>query len=467
MNWQLLLETNIIKSKTTDKENIRSPFLRDVDRILFSSYFRKLQDKTQVYPLAKSSYVRTRLTHSLEVSTVGRSLGNIVGKEIIKKYNLKNVTFYDFGYIIQAAALAHDIGNPPFGHKGEAAICNFYEDFFEEIENSDNTLLKKDLKNLNKDNFTKFDGNAQGFRIINNLAVKNNTNGLNLTYPVLATFCKYPNTKKDNNFIYTKKIGIFSSEEEIFNNIKQTLNLKQDENNFTLRHPLVFLLEAADDICYLISDTCDAFSVNILDFQEVEKLFTEIAFSQEAAKALTPEYIACISENHKESLQAYKKHKKSNNTLKQKLGSRIIESLASEVINICIHIATKTFLLYEQEILQGNLNQDLLSKSTISTYIKKIRDTAKNKIYNASDKTIQEIRGTTAITEVLKEFTSIVKNFYLNKNVVKYALLNKVYLQEKLSNNNSLTDNLQIINDFIVECTDKDIIKIFNTIKGI
>lgn len=182
MNWELLLQPNIVKeskdSNKSIKENIRSPFLRDVDRILFSSYFRKLQDKTQVYPLAQSSYVRTRLTHSLEVSTVGRSLGNIIGKEIIKKYNLKNITFYDFGYIIQAAALAHDIGNPPFGHKGEEAICNFYEDFFEELENSPNPIIKKELHNLNKDNFTKFDGNAQGFRIITRLAVKNNTSGL-------------------------------------------------------------------------------------------------------------------------------------------------------------------------------------------------------------------------------------------------------------------------------------------------
>src|SRR5436190_19299643 len=187
MNWPQLLSTDRLgSSQPAGAEPQRSPFQRDSDRLMFSSAFRRLQDKTQVFPLADNDYVRTRLTHSLEVASVGRSLGARVGVEICKRRKLKNIHNSDFGDIVSAAALAHDLGNPPFGHSGEDAIRHWFK-----TSAVAQPLRERELTAAQRADFEEFEGNAQGFRVITRLQMPNNP-GLRLTCATLAAFTKYP-----------------------------------------------------------------------------------------------------------------------------------------------------------------------------------------------------------------------------------------------------------------------------------
>ncbi|MGV3278776.1 dGTP triphosphohydrolase [Rickettsiales bacterium LUAb2] len=504
MNWQQLLtikransSCNYNSSKKYIKEHVRSPFLRDVDKITFSSYFRKLQDKTQVHPLAKNSYVRTRLTHSLEVATVGRSLGVIVGNEIINRNNeLKvkdydsnidhTITRYDFAYIVQAACLAHDIGNPPFGHKGEDVISSFYAKLFGDI------TLKKDIISKQQQNdLTHFDGNAQGFRIIANTADYTEKHlGLNLTYPVLATFCKYPSFIINKNLLHAKKIGVFNSEQAILHDIIKELNLLAEanyDNQIFKRHPLTFLVEAADDICYCVADIQDALSVGILTFAEVETIFKQFLFSQETTNFysnINNKYPYSFVQNLAQDTldKARSKYIELSSTYNLK-PIFLIEHLASEIINILIYAVAIQFLENEHRLLQGEFNSPLLNETPFHNYINEtfslnnitmtgLRKTAQDKIYTYKEKSKQELSGMAAIQNILTEFTNIALAFEEEKATkqlkltTKEQMLHRVYLDNKLNINNSLYTNLQLINDFIVNSTDKNIIDIYHTINA-
>ncbi|MGF1639138.1 MAG: dGTP triphosphohydrolase, partial [Cyclobacteriaceae bacterium] len=251
MQWsQLLNDQRKPKSKQYQKDSNRSSFEQDFDRIIFSNPFRSLQDKTQVLPLPRHDFVHTRLTHSLEVSSVARSLGKIVGAGIIAKHpELKDAGFTveDFGAITAAAALAHDLGNPPFGHAGESAISDyFYSDPI--AQNLRNEVSEKEWKDL-----ISFEGNAQGFRILN----KSNYQGLQLTFATLGAFTKYPCesvfTGKDPNRKSQKKYGFYQCSRDIFAHMAEAtglISLGDTTNYCWVRHPLSFLVEAADDICY-------------------------------------------------------------------------------------------------------------------------------------------------------------------------------------------------------------------------
>lgn len=244
-------------------EQDRSPFLVDYDRIIFSSSFRRLAKKTQVHPLTRNDHIHTRLTHSLEVSCVGRSLGNKVGAWLKEKDCLPDsIQPHNIGEIVQAACLAHDIGNPPFGHAGEDAI----RDWFNSPENSV-YLSKGKLKNIQISDFKSFDGNAQGFRTITTLEMYKDDGGMRLTYPTLASVIKYPNCAHDALKNEKYKFNFYSSERKIFDDIFHTLGLKQ--NNLYIRHPLSYLTEAADDICYRIIDMEDARELKIITFNEI------------------------------------------------------------------------------------------------------------------------------------------------------------------------------------------------------
>src|SRR5436190_11510304 len=187
MNWPQLLSTDRLgSSQPAGAEPQRSPFQRDSDRLMFSSAFRRLQDKTQVFPLADNDYVRTRLTHSLEVASVGRSLGARVGVEICKRRKLKNIHNSDFGEISSAAALAHDLGNPPFGHSGEDAIRHWF------LHSPVAEEAKRELNEKERIDIERYEGNAQGFRLVTRLQMPDNNGGLQLTCATLGAFTKYP-----------------------------------------------------------------------------------------------------------------------------------------------------------------------------------------------------------------------------------------------------------------------------------
>lgn len=245
---------------------VRSPFEQDVDRITFSSAFRRLQDKTQVFPLSSSDYTRTRLTHSLEVASVGRSLGKSLGVHLAQKNLLpSNLIASDIGTIVQAACLAHDIGNPPFGHSGEEAIRGWFAEYLESKPELRGNLFSP----TEQKDFLRFEGNAQGFRICARLRGRDRKGGMRLTFATLGAMMKYPVGSSDSSTKY-KKFGFFDHDALLAQEVIAKLGLSNGQ-----RHPLVFLMEAADDICYRVVDVEDAYRLGILSEDRVRKLFLE------------------------------------------------------------------------------------------------------------------------------------------------------------------------------------------------
>lgn len=278
MEWpKLLCADRLGENRRAGAEPQRSPFQRDSDRLIFSSAFRRLQDKTQVFPLAENDYVRTRLTHSLEVASVARSLGTIVGTAICERDQLPGIHGSDFGAITSAAALAHDLGNPPFGHSGEDAIRVWFE---KSVVAHD---AKLPLRKVEQEDLARFEGNAQGFRLITRLQMPDNP-GLRLTCATLGAFTKYPleSLIPDRNQIHegasSKKFGFFQSERDLFTEVADRCGLIRRSLRYAwwARHPLAFLIEAADDLCYRLVDFEDGFRLGILDYDEVMESFLRV-----------------------------------------------------------------------------------------------------------------------------------------------------------------------------------------------
>lgn len=254
-------------SSTSASADPRTEYQRDYDRIIFSSSFRRLQNKTQVFPLPGSVFVHNRLTHSLEVSSVGRSLGRIVGDFIVKNYG-KNLTddskeFYAHNLynVIAAACLCHDIGNPAFGHSGEDAIASYFK--------KNEAALKPKFTDAQWGDFIRFEGNANAIRILTQQQNGKSAGGLKLTYTTLATIAKYPceSVASTKGILHRKKFGFFQAEKETFAQIAEGTGMIKDSSNpdIYLRHPFVWLVEAADDICYNVIDLEDSHRLGIID----------------------------------------------------------------------------------------------------------------------------------------------------------------------------------------------------------
>lgn len=277
MDWRRLLSANRMAGDGPDPvDPARSPFQKDFDRIVFCSAFRRLQDKTQAHPKPGNDYVRTRLTHSLEVASAGRSLGAGVGQVIAGRRRLpQGLGAAEFGHIVSAACLAHDIGNPPFGHRGEDLIRQWF------AESTHGRTLTGMLTGAQRQDMLRFEGNAQGFRILTRLQNWRDGGGLRLTAATLGTFTKYPrfsdsegdDTGRDAG---AKKFGVMQSEAEIFRGLADELGLTRVSEGRWLRHPLAYLVEAADDICYLIVDLEDGYKLGKLDFATAEGLLRPV-----------------------------------------------------------------------------------------------------------------------------------------------------------------------------------------------
>lgn len=256
-----------IEKKTTDG---RSPFDSDVQRVLFSGSFRRLSKKTQVHPLVANDHVHTRLTHSIEVAQVGKTLGKALGSRLSTQLP-DGIRPEDIGTVVEAACLAHDLGNPPFGHGGEEAIIHWFENNGPQLLRSLDRAYKKDLMF--------FEGNAQGFRILTQTENHLFDGGLRLTYATLGAFLKYP----WNSRIQVKgnKFGAFLSEDEILSKVAKKTGMINKNVNKWARHPLAYLVEAADDICYGILDLEDAVELNILKYGDVEEVFEPLFTKEE------------------------------------------------------------------------------------------------------------------------------------------------------------------------------------------
>ena len=270
MNWLQLISNKRLgqENRHADRHDDRSEFKRDCDRLIYSAPFRRLQNKTQVFPLPGSIFVHNRLTHSLEVSSLGKSLGDDVAHRLVQRHpELQGTLFEEIGTIVQAAGLAHDLGNPPFGHSGEKAIQAFFTE-------GEGMALKPMLSTRFWDDITHFEGNANAFRLLTHRFHGRREGGFVMTYATLASIVKYPFASSVAGT--HGKFGFFSSEEDTYREIADELGIIcLSEPNQPLRfarHPLVYLMEADDDICYEFMDIEDAHKLKLLTYEETESL---------------------------------------------------------------------------------------------------------------------------------------------------------------------------------------------------
>ncbi|CAM4166949.1 deoxyguanosinetriphosphate triphosphohydrolase [Zobellia roscoffensis] len=384
MNWENLLslkrQGDTHKRLRKEQDETRLGFEVDYDRIIFSSAFRSLQDKTQVIPLSKTDFVHTRLTHSLEVSVVGRSLGRIAGKKILEKHPFLSESygyrFNDFGAIVAAAALAHDIGNPPFGHSGEKAIGEYF--ITGNGKKYQSVLSEKEYQDI-----IEFEGNANGFRLLSQ-SREGVTGGLRLSYATLGAFMKYPKEslpKKPTKHISDKKFGFFQPEKEAFQEVATDLGLLQtrdgDDISFA-RHPLTFLVEAADDICYTIIDFEDGINLGLI--------------SEDYAL----EYLIKLVKNTINT--------KKYNSLKYKEDR--LSYLRALAINTLISDAISVFVENEDKILNGTFDTSLLDRSAFKAQIEDIISLSVQKIYRSQEVVEKEIAGYKIISDILDVYTN-------------------------------------------------------------
>ena len=359
MDWNQLLSrqrlgrTRMGRSHTEldDSNRTRTDFQRDFDRIVFSSAFRRLQDKTQVFPLARNDYVRTRLTHSLEASCVGRTLGTMVGDAVIQRHGLESIYPQDFGAIVAAACLAHDIGNPPFGHAGEDAIRLWFQ------ESTIGQSLLSRLEDTQRNDFLYYEGNAQGLRVLTRLQSAANPGGLQLTYATLGAFAKYPRASwlaaPYPAGVAFKKFGFMQAERALFTDIAAALGLIPTAEQAWQRHPLVYLVEAADDICYRVVDVEDAFRLKQLDYQEAEDLL--LALLDDAAQHARLRSIRDAKER--------------------------IEFLRAKSIGMVIDQVFRCFMDVETSLLNGTGQQELLDLIPSAEPLAELRKRAHEEIY--------------------------------------------------------------------------------------
>jgi len=438
MNWKDLLSAQRIGQKQLVlSEPSRSAFEQDYDRIIFSHPFRKLQDKTQVHPLPEHDFVHTRLTHSLEVSSVGRSLGKRVGEVILQRHkNLSNqVSLFDFGAIVAAASLTHDLGNPPFGHAGEDSISDFFK------HHPLGLSLKEKVNEQQWSDLIQFEGNAQGFRILNK-----NQYGLKLTFATLGAFTKYPCPaffpERDKKKRSQKKFGFFQSEKETFREVATTLALPPVGDFAYDRHPLAFLVEAADDICYSIIDLEDACSLGLVQYDEAKSLFENIITKGKSKLGKLDQ-------------------------LKSK--QERIGFLRALAIGDLMDECSTLFLDSEQQILEGKFNQALADLCPSREALKQIINVSVEKIYRARQVVEIEAAGHGVLPGLLHEFLTAALQAMEGRKSRKYENLLLLLPEDILLNLKQQSDYYTLtreVVDFVSGLTDRHAISLYKKIKG-
>ncbi len=437
MNWKSLLSSQRSGQKHQPaSESSRSAFEQDYDRIIFSHPFRKLQDKTQVHPLPEHDFVHTRLTHSLEVSSVGRSLGKRVGEVILQRHPelAKEFSLFDFGAIVAAASLAHDLGNPPFGHAGEDAISDFF------MQHPVAASIQSKVTEAEWTDLTKFEGNAQGFRILNK-----NQYGLKLTFATLGAFTKYPCPAffpaRDKSKRSQKKFGFFQSEKTIFNEVAQALSLPKIGENVYERHPLAYLVEAADDICYSIIDLEDGCSLGLISYDDAKTLLENILTKNKSKLGKLDQL----------------------NSKAEKIG--FLRALAiGDLMDEC----STLFLDSENEILNGTFNQALADLCPSKQALKDIIRISVEKIYRSRNVVEIEASGHRVLPGLMEEFFTAGIYLYENTKSRKYENLALLFPEDILLNIKQAADHYsaaRYVVDFVSGLTDRYAISLYKKIK--
>ncbi len=448
-SWTSLLTKQRFKKEDSPEESNRSHFHKDYDRVIFSHAFRRLSKKTQVHPLSKNDHIHTRLTHSLEVASLGRSFGLGVGEALDQSKQLpEDIKPDDLGVIVQAACLAHDIGNPPFGHTGEDGIRDWFR-------HPKNEYFLSDLDNQTQINdLLHYEGNAQGFRIVTKLEKHMFDGGMRLTYPTLGTLLKNPWLSQSANEANQYKFSCFEAEKTYLNLVCSTLSLIPKDTNLWSRHPLSYLVEAADDICYRILDLEDAVELNIISWNDFQIIFYPLLANFDDYQYLFQRNpIDCrgcpISPRSSMSL----------------IRGKAMEVIANSVVNI--------FMAYLPSILEGKNEQPLISlikDEVILDFFKASAKIAEEKIFRNQAKTEIEVGSYTTLEVLLNAFISAV--FQLNRqgyqamsrrNRSLLDLLGDQQMNESLS----LYESYLRVLDFISGMTDQYAMRLANRIGGI
>ncbi len=443
MNWEQLLSLKRFGDKNKrirkEQDETRLGFEVDYDRIIFSSEFRSLQDKTQVVPLSQTDFVHTRLTHSLEVSVVGRSLGRQVGKKLLEKHpHLTKVHGYqinDFGAIVAAAALAHDIGNPPFGHSGEKAIGAYFT-------NGEGLRFKDILTAKEYQDLCDFEGNANGFKILTE-SREGRQGGLRLSYATLGAFMKYPKEslpKKPTSHIADKKYGFFQNEKTMFKEVAEELGLySRSKNHLSYsRHPLAYLVEAADDICYTIIDFEDGINLGLIQEEYALEYLINLVRST-------------IDSNKYGALKTTEDR---------------VSYLRALAINTLIQEAVTIFINNEDIILEGRFDTALMDVCKYTAQMQDIIDLSVKNIYQSKDVVNKEIAGYEVLNGLLEALGTLAYNSFNNSLSSFDKLLLKALPDTIQLKNESLYDNLLSICLFISKLSDSNAMLLYRRLKG-
>lgn len=450
MNWSNCF-TTLRVGEPADTSGIRSHYQRDFDRLIFSSAFRRLQSKTQVFPLPGSTFVHNRLTHSLEVASVGRSLGSMIGVEIAacEELTADVASFYttDLSNIIAAGCLAHDIGNPAFGHSGEDAISNYFTSY------ADNLVDQKKLRSYFSEHewsdLTQFEGNANALRVLAQDFNGKASGGIGLTITTLASILKYPcASHQRNKEKHRKKFSYFQSEKEIFEQITERIGFLKDPSGEGVyrRHPFVYIVEAADDICYRIVDVEDAHRLGIVSLEEVKSFFIGVI------KDIGRE------DDNIESIEGKLKILSDDNAA--------VSYLRAKTINTLIKSAVEEFIKQKDAIISGIYNSTLLDD--IEGYcpsLKAIQELSIRKIYNHPSVVEIEIAGYNVMSELLQMFVPAV----LKEKPTPYdkQALKLIPFQYKAKANESAYLKVMNVLDHVSAMTDIYATDLYRKIKGI
>ena len=437
MEWNKLISARRLGMETYRMEGTddRSQFLRDYDRLIFSAPFRRLQNKTQVFPLPGSVFVHNRLTHSLEVACVGRSLGNRVAHSLVRIHpELVGTLVEEIGNIVSAACLAHDLGNPPFGHSGERAISTYFSE-------GKGSALRASLTDTEWDDIVHFEGNANAFRLLTHQFNGRRSGGFALTYSTLAAIVKYPYAS-----CYAggkPKFGFFHTEAEAFRIIADELGLVRlsadGEPLRYCRHPLVYLVEAADDICYQLMDIEDAYKLKLLTLNETLDLM--LSFVEENRRPRVEETFRMVTDHNEQ-----------------------IAYLRSKVIGILIDECAEAFVSHEQELLAGTFEGSLIKR--IGDNCRKAYDhcskVAVDKIYRSRDVLDVELAGFRIINTLIELMVDAV--VHPDKAYSK-LLIDRVSSQYEIKAP-TLYGKLQAVLDYISGMTDVYALDLYRKING-
>lgn len=456
--WNKLLSDKRFRNKSSSNStDARNPFENDYGRLISSAPIRRLQDKTQVFPLEQSDYIRTRLTHSLEVSYIGSSIGESVEKILIEKGDIEEGKKGYLSSLLRVSGLVHDLGNPPFGHFGEEAIKAFFRDYFNSSEYKQyEKNIQSPLSEIERADFLNFDGNVQTFRILSKLYYFGDECGYNLTYTTLSSCIKYPSSslegnKGENKEIAKKKFGYFQTEKDKYQSISEYLELKNR------RSPIVYLMEAADDIAYSAADIEDSVKLNIISLEDIKNIFEETLRDNKSVITELDELI--------------KDHKK----------GKIDKSIAVQKFRILtqkimIESVIKTFTGDKEydKIMKGELESEIIDISQANDVRKAYKELQK-KVFSNSNIIKKEVAGWEAIYGLLSIMVkaSRSENFKAEGNTYEsriYKLISSShrYVYENIEEyHNKEYKKLQLIVDFISGMTDSYAIALYQELKGI